>query len=191
MHIHGIMRSANATGLLEMAAARDEYHREVLRLRKLVKEATEDRDRLGMALERNIGTREEEAETRDEDEGEKKSPAKQPSEETSEQSTEMLKAVIRAQHSRIQDLKTKLATAVSSGGAPPKKAALSPKMQREHLAMKANRVDFKGQKDAARRVEDKRRKEKEMERRRKRELGGEGGGTGRGKVKFDIFGMLE
>eukprot|EP00520_Triparma_pacifica_P002181 CAMPEP_0118653336 /NCGR_PEP_ID=MMETSP0785-20121206/11779_1 /TAXON_ID=91992 /ORGANISM="Bolidomonas pacifica, Strain CCMP 1866" /LENGTH=304 /DNA_ID=CAMNT_0006545877 /DNA_START=100 /DNA_END=1010 /DNA_ORIENTATION=- len=56
---------------------------------------------------------------------------------------EILKAVIRAQHSRIQDLKSKLATAVSEGGGA-KKQVLSPKMQREHLAMVANRVDFKG-----------------------------------------------
>ena len=38
LHIEGVMRSANATGLMEMAAARDEYYREVLRLRKQMAE---------------------------------------------------------------------------------------------------------------------------------------------------------
>jgi len=150
-----------------------------IRLRKIVKEAKDDRDRLGMALEKNLARAEEvgvEAEGREEGGGE-----------------DMLRAVIRAQHSRIQNLKTKLATAISEGGGG-RKPVLSPKMQREHLAMKANRVDFKGQREAAARVEEKRRKEVEKERRRKRELGGEGGGrrggTG-GKVKFDMFGLLE
>jgi len=53
MHIEGVMRSANATGLMEMAAARDEYWREVNRLRAQLVEANKDRATLGAALQKN------------------------------------------------------------------------------------------------------------------------------------------
>ena len=212
MHINGIMSSANATGLLEMAAARDEYFREVGRLGKLLKEARDDRDRMGIALENQLSREGEEKGEGNFDgdlEGDVKGVSEQPQGEKGGSSSssssniissskeDILKSVIKAQHSRIQELKTKLATVLASGGGGGgggavgggKRQVLSPKMQRERLAMQANRVDFKGQREAKRRVEEKKRKDKEEGRRKRREARGEDCETTR-QVTFNMMQLL-
>ncbi|GMI07061.1 hypothetical protein TrVE_jg4717 [Triparma verrucosa] len=133
-HIDGIMRSANATGLLEMAAARDEYYREVKRLQKKVSELEVDRSNFSAALEDRVVTEEGEG--------------------LGGESAGIFKSVIRAQHSRIVDLKGKLEK---------QKQATSPRKTKEFLRQQAERVDFKGQDEARRRVEAKRRKERKEE----------------------------
>lgn len=126
------MRSANATGLLEMAAARDEYYREFQRLQKKVSELEVDRGNFSAALEDRVVTES----------------------SVGSDNSDILKSVIRAQHSRILELKTKLEK---------HKQATSPKKTKEFLRQQAERVDFKGQDEARRRVEAKRRKEKKEE----------------------------
>jgi len=149
-HIDGIMRSSEATALLEVAAARDEYYREVLRLRERAETAEKDRDRMAAALERSVaegGLGGVDGDGRDggDDEG-------------------LLKGVVRAQHLRIQDLKARLAKASSGHG------NRSPKKMKELLRQQAERVDFRGQNEARKRVGEKRRKDRERE---ERELRGE------------------
>ena len=139
-HIAGIMRSANATGLVEMAAARDEYYAEVVRLQGVVAEAVKDRDRLGRALERI----------------EVKKSTQKGGEGDEEGDVELLKGVIQAQQARINELKSKVGKSGAQGS--PKKQAKSALKERGSLIRKlANGQDLAGQSAAAIRVDTKRR----------------------------------
>jgi hypothetical protein len=192
-HISGIMRSANATGLLEMAAARDEYYREVLRLQSLLKEANDDRDRLGAAVEK-ISSKMAAKSNRVEVEEKKVDEGQQQEAEMvlGSNDVDALKSLVRAQQSRIKDLRTKLAGGDGGGGGSNNRNPSPRKNQllrdRGSIIRKlANGHDLAGQAAAKGRVDKKVKEEKREEKERLRKVqvwldgeeGGGGGGTGR------------
>jgi hypothetical protein len=189
MHIEGVMRSANATGLMEMAAARDEYWREVNRLRAQLVEANKDRATLGAALQKNRR-----AEISEVDNAATKiiEESNSGSDATSANADESLKSVIRAQHKRICELKLKLKSGVrakkvvgngngvgnangnGNGNGAEQQRAESPSKQtnaKERANMhlqRANRVDLRGQMAAAERVAAKKRETIMQERKKEK-----------------------
>jgi len=205
MHIEGVMRSANATGLMEMAAARDEYYREVMRLRQQLTNSQKDRANLSQAISNKSRSTAAPTSPSAGTLTKPMSPSKpeENSDSGGNNEVENLKNVIRAQHKRIKELKQKLrsnsggkSSGISTKNSPMKKGkeggSPSKAKDRAKLALQhANRVDLRGQNAARERVQAHRVREREERRRREEairrfeeENGRVGGGTDEGDGTF-------